>query len=147
MTALAIAGAVKEQAKLPQLDPKLAHYHTTTWRWILRQLSLYPEVIFYKKFCQLHKVWRQRFYYEDMFVPEWLKKILVWVDNTSWDKEVNITRRYNIYARREFDKNDRYPPKKFVSKESFSNSTSIYYPGNFLDTLYDEGLPIKVPHG
>ncbi|XP_063547655.1 uncharacterized protein LOC134755107 [Cydia strobilella] len=144
ITALATAGAVQDQTKFPQLDPKLAYYHTTAWRWTLRQLILYPD-IFYKKFYQLHKVWRRRFYYEDVFVPEWLKKMLIWVDNTSWDKEENMTMRYNIYAKREFDKTDRYSPKKFVSNESFSNSTSMYYPGNFTNTLYDEGLPIQVP--
>ncbi|XP_063634695.1 uncharacterized protein LOC134805308 [Cydia splendana] len=133
MTALVIAGAVQAQDKFPQLDPKLAHYHTAAWRWTLRQLTLYPEL---KKFCQLHKVWRRRFHYEDVFVPEWLKKMLVWVDDTSWDKEENITQRYNIYAKREFNKADRYPPKKFVSNESFSNSTSTFYPGKFEKTLY-----------
>lgn len=72
-----------------------------------------------------HEVWNKRFFYMNQFVPQWMRKILFFVKDESWNNEEWEWKKFEKHAEPHFSKFYHYPSKKFDNFRSMQHPNTI----------------------
>ncbi|KAL0852095.1 hypothetical protein ABMA28_000338 [Loxostege sticticalis] len=127
LTVISLAAGLSSAKTYPHLHPLSAYFYTNVYRWGLRYFSLIPFWLggHGGNFVDTHKTWRRRFYYMDEFIPKWMRKLLVYVDDKEWEQEMWEWRRFKKYSEPAFGKHYRYPTKRFRNFKSWETAESL----------------------